>query len=125
MDQFELPAPVGPNSPEPQEGPPEIERPLPGKRRRVYRKARRTAIGKRCTSLPLIVEIRKKFDQPYPHPQIILEHGWTIYYGDEQGNMESTEFINIRNQNDSRIGVAIPAEIYDCFIQGLMEIRKK
>jgi len=77
-----------------------------------------------CTTLPLIVEVRKNFSKPYPPPQVILEQGWTLYFGNENGDIHGSGFLNIRNQ-ETRVGVAIAEELFDCFVQGLLELRKK
>jgi hypothetical protein len=88
------------------------------------KKARKRRLAKpTCTTLPLIVEVRKNFAKPYPPPQVILEHGWTIYFGNENGDVGSG-FLNIRNR-ETRVGVALAEELFDCFVQGLLELKKK
>jgi len=77
-----------------------------------------------CTTLPLIVEVRKSFAKPYPPPQVMLEQGWTLYFGNENGDIQGSGFLNIRNQ-ETRVGIAISEELFDCFVQGLLELKKK
>ena len=87
------------------------------------KKPRKQRVAKpACTTLPLIVEVRKAFTKPYPSPQVILERGWTLFFGDESGNPNGSGYLNIRN---SDIGVCIPDDLFDCLVQGLNELKKK
>ena len=78
-----------------------------------------------CTILPVIVEVRKTGTKPHQSPRVILDHGWTLFFGDEIGNSAENGYLNIRNQQHIGIGVCIPAELFECLIQGLNQLKRK
>jgi hypothetical protein len=77
--------------------------------------------------VPPVVEIKQRSStaKQSTAPQVLLDAGWTIYFGDEIGIISSTpSHIHIRNILDGNIGIAIKTELFDCLLQGMLEIKK-
>jgi hypothetical protein len=76
-----------------------------------------------CT--PTVLEIRQGSSLPRSKPQILLDEGWTIYFGDEVGipSLAPTH-LHIRNTLDGSIGVCLRADLFNCLLQAMLELKK-
>ena len=99
--------------------------PPPGPNSAKKRRARKRKYNTSCAVTPLIVEVKKDFGNNQP-PRVLLDYGWAIFLADEYGQDATTpNYINIRNQYDGNIGIAIPYDIYDCILEAMLQLKNK
>jgi hypothetical protein len=80
---------------------------------------------KGVTCNPTVMEIKQGSSLPRPKPQIMLDEGWTIYFGDEVGiPSPSPTHIHIRNILDSSSGVTLKMDLFNCLLQSMLELKK-
>jgi hypothetical protein len=97
----------------------------PHERFQKFRKRTRSQLqpsGLVC--VPTVAKIKQRASlKQWTAPEVILDEGWTIYFG-EIGIVSSTpSHIHIRNLLDGSIGIAVKTELFDSLLQGMLELK--
>src|SRR5882757_7109829 len=84
--------------------------PPPPKKAKKSRKVKTRGV----TCIPTVIEIKKSSASlPNSSPQIVLDDGWTIYFGDEVGiKSNSPTHFHIKNSLDGSMGVSLKIDLF-------------
>jgi len=101
------------------------ETPGPAQRKKKVVGAAPKTKKEKVTPFAMVYEVRRDFPKPPPPPQVVLEDGWTLFFGNEFGVVGTKQtHLNIRNQFDATMGGAIPAAMYNCFLEGVLRLTR-
>ena len=80
---------------------------------------------KQIVSRPSVLHVQRATQGTLPRPQIMMEDGWSIYFGDEVGIISSNPtHIHIINLHDSDLGVAVKIDLFDCLLESMLLLKK-
>jgi len=99
----------------------------PHQRIQKFKKVSRPqAKTKGIVCIPTVVEVKKQSStNTWTAPQIILDEGWTIYFGDEIGIISSSpSHIHIRKMMDGDVGIALKKDLFEHLLHGMLELKK-